>query len=172
MHSSSTPAETELLRELEQLRELHPSFDATAHAVVASLRDKNAPVSWVGIYEARFDGRLRLGPFCGPPTDHVFVPPGRGVCGTAIREQRLVYAPDVSRFQGYLRGFADTRSELAVPIMNPDQVFGLINLHGDRVDAFPGPVQGQLERVAQWLADLFERRDLDSLDACPRLLSA
>ncbi len=158
--------------ELERMGAGDESFDRTVYRLLSQLLEHNPRFSWIGVYEARFDGSLHLGPFAGKPTDHVFVPAGRGICGQVMRAQQTLYVPDVRGFDGYLAGIAETRSELVVPVMNPEQVFGVLDLQSTEVDAFEGPVRAQLEEVAQWLADRFESRDLEPLDRCPRLLSA
>ena len=57
--------------------------------------------NWVGIYllKGKF---LELGPFVGAETDHTRIPIGRGVCGTAISENRDQNVPDVTSSSNYL----------------------------------------------------------------------
>src|SRR4051812_12034728 len=50
--------------------------------------------SWTGIYLLRGD-ELLLGPFVGPPTEHVRIPRGRGLCGRAVREEKDLNVGDV-----------------------------------------------------------------------------
>ena len=43
---------------------------------------------------------------------------GRGVCGTAAREDRSILVPDVHAFPGHISCDARSRSELVVPVRN------------------------------------------------------
>ena len=50
-------------------------------------------INWAGFYKMT-DGRLVLGPFQGK-TACIMIPVGRGVCGTAVAENRTQLVPDV-----------------------------------------------------------------------------
>jgi GAF domain-containing protein len=65
---------------------------------------------WTGVYELFSDDVLRLGPFVGAPTDHVFIGVGNGVCGTAVAERRNMNIPDVREITNYLACSVSTRS--------------------------------------------------------------
>ena len=61
---------------------------------------------------------------------------GKGIVGHVIRTGETVVAPDVSRDPHYIQGRAQTRSEIAVPIVSNDEVIGALNLESDELDAF------------------------------------
>jgi GAF domain-containing protein len=109
---------------------------------------------WVGVYLLE-DGELVLGPYVGAATDHVRIPVGRGVCGTAVAEDRDINVPDVRELDNYIACSVGTRSELVVLIREPEtgRVLGQLDLDSDRVAAFTSEDERELKRVADWLGD-------------------
>jgi GAF domain-containing protein len=91
-----------LLEQLEVLAGRGTSFDQVLEAAVQGLHSLNPRFHWTGIYELFPDQVLRLGPFVGAPTDHVFIGVGQGVCGTAVAEKRNMNIPDVRQVANYL----------------------------------------------------------------------
>ena len=109
---------------------------------------------WVGVYLLE-DGELVLGPYVGAATDHVRIPVGRGVCGTAVAEDRDINVPDVRELDNYIACSVGTRSELVVLIREPEtgRVRGQLDLDSDRVAAFTSEDERELKRVADWLGE-------------------
>src|SRR2546428_2393553 len=83
--------------------------------------------SWTGIYLLRGD-ELVLGPFVGPPTEHVRIPRGRGLCGRAVREEKDLNVGDVASQPEYLACSADVRSELIVLVRDQGEIVGQIDI--------------------------------------------
>jgi len=113
---------------------------------------------WTGIYELYPDGMLRLGPFIGAPTDHVFIGVGEGVCGTAVKEQKNQNIPDVTKVQNYLACSTETRSELVVLIRSGDTIHGQIDIDSHEVAAFEGGIEDAVQQVADYLAIQYGER--------------
>jgi len=113
---------------------------------------------WTGIYELYPDGMLRLGPFIGAPTDHVFIGVGEGVCGTAVKEQKNQNIPDVTKVQNYLACSTETRSELVVLIRSGNVIHGQIDIDSHEVAAFEGGIENAVQEVADYLAQLYSAR--------------
>src|SRR5881296_4212130 len=101
-----------ICRELDRLKQRGAALEDLLASAVELLHESNPRFHWTGIYELFPDNVLRLGPFIGAPTDHVFIAVGRGICGTAVAEMRNINVPDVSKAQNYLACSASTRSEL------------------------------------------------------------
>src|SRR5712692_10486328 len=93
---------------LEELARSGTSLDRILRNAVELLHRSNPRFHWTGIYELFPDDVLRLGPFIGAPTDHVFIAVGRGICGTAVAEKRNINVPDVSKASNYLACSAAT----------------------------------------------------------------
>src|SRR4029077_1477859 len=117
------PQVDKIIAELDRLQKSGAPFEDLLKAAVHGLHELDPRFHWTGIYELFPDNVLRLGPFIGAPTDHVFIGVGRGVCGTAVAERRNINVPDVSKAQNYLACSASTRSELVVLIRKGDRVF-------------------------------------------------
>ena len=148
----------EICSELDGLRETGSDFEALLATAVDRLHESDPRFHWTGIYELYPDDVLRLGPFVGAPTDHVFIAVGRGVCGTAVAEKRNLNIPDVSKEINYLACSAATRSELVVLIRKGDRIFAQVDIDSHELDAFDAEAVACVERVAEWLADAYADR--------------
>ncbi len=105
---------------------------------------------WCGIY--RLDGDLILDAYVGTATDHVRIPVGRGVCGTAIAENANQVIDDVRELSNYLSCSAQTRSEIVVLIRDGETVLGQIDIDGHTVGAFDDSDELMLVALAEMLA--------------------
>jgi GAF domain-containing protein len=110
---------------------------------------------WTGIYELFPDDVLRLGPFVGAPTDHVFIAVGKGVCGTAVAERRNINVPDVSKVANYLACSTSTKSELVILIRRGETIYAQIDIDSHEPGAFDAEAVKRVERVAEWLAGAY-----------------
>jgi GAF domain-containing protein len=108
---------------------------------------------WVGVY-ALHGNELLLDEFVGEATEHTRIPVGKGVCGTAVSENRNVVVEDVRDLENYLSCNIDTRSEIVVLIRNQDgRVLGQIDADGHEVGAFGPQDEQALGEIAEFLAD-------------------
>lgn len=148
----------QLLDRLETMRRGGAGFDAILEAAMQGLHDLDPRFHWTGIYELFPDDVLRLGPFVGAPTDHVFIGVGTGVCGTAVAERRNLNIPDVREISNYLACSASTRSELVVLIRTGDTIHAQIDIDSHQVAAFDARAEAAVQRVADWLAALYDER--------------
>src|SRR5262249_30035495 len=99
---------------LDELARDGADLEKILASAVELLHRSDPRFHWTAIYELYPDDVLRLGPFVGAPTDHVFIAVGRGVCGTAVAENRNINVPDVRKASNYLACSSQTRSELVV----------------------------------------------------------
>jgi GAF domain-containing protein len=141
-----------VIARLDQLAREDAPLETLLEEAVRGLHEIDARFHWTGIYELFEDHMLRLGPFVGAPTDHVFIGVGNGVCGTAVAERRNMNVPDVREITNYLACSTETRSELVVLIREGETIFGQIDIDSDRVAAFDEEAVVQVQRVADWLA--------------------
>ena len=145
----------ELIARLDALAASGAEFELVLEAAVQGVHQLDPRFHWTGIYELFPDNVLRLGPFIGAPTEHVFIGVGKGVCGTAVAEKRNMNIPDVSRTPNYLACSSDTRSELVVLIRDGDTIHAQIDIDSHELAAFDESTVTQVERVADWLAHLY-----------------
>ena len=71
-----------------------------------------------------------------------------------MRSGTTVVVGDVTQDPRYLTTLGTTRSEIVVPVLDPErrQVVGLLDVESDLPDAFGGEDQGRLEACAAALA--------------------
>jgi len=147
----------EICRALETMLDEGAGLETVLSRAVEFLHGSNPRFHWTGIYELHPDDVLRLGPFIGAPTDHVFIAVGRGVCGTAVAEKRDIVVPDVSKASNYLACSTSTQSELVVLIRRGDRIFAQIDIDSHELDAFDPATVAQVREVANCLAGAYER---------------
>ena len=147
-----------LLSQLETLVAAGASFEAVLEAAVNGAHQLSPRFDWTGIYELYPDDVLRLGPFIGSPTDHVFIGVGTGVCGTAVAEKRNLNIPDVRKITNYLACSTETRSELVILIRSGDRIHAQIDIDSHEVAAFDDDAVASVQRVADWLARRYQAR--------------
>jgi GAF domain-containing protein len=147
-----------LIQRLDRMVEDGASFESVLEAAVGGTHQLDPRFDWTGIYELYPDNILRLGPFVGSPTDHVFIGVGTGVCGTAVAEKRNLNIPDVRLITNYLACSTETRSELVILIRSGDVIHAQIDIDSHQVAAFDDAAVDKVQRIADWLARRYEAR--------------
>jgi len=147
----------EICGRLEELRCSGAGLEEILTRAVDLLHQSNPRFHWTGIYELYPDNVLRLGPFLGAPTDHVFIAVGRGVCGTAVAEKRNINVPDVRQAPNYLACSSETRSELVILIRSGNKIYAQIDIDSHELDAFDRDAVSRVEKVAEYLAEAYAR---------------
>jgi L-methionine (R)-S-oxide reductase len=112
-----------------------------------------APFTSVYAYMLRA-GELGLEAFAGRPTEHVRIPVGMGVCGTAIATGQDQVVPDVTAIDNYLACNGDTRSELVVLIKRGSSILGQLDVDSDMPAGFTPAHHAAVKQVANALAVL------------------
>ncbi|HKZ22272.1 MAG TPA: GAF domain-containing protein [candidate division Zixibacteria bacterium] len=146
----------EICLKLEGLKNQGANLEKLLSSAVELLHDSNSRFDWTGIYELFPDNVLRLGPFIGAPTEHVFIAVGQGVCGTAVAEKRNINVPDVSKAPNYLACSASTKSELVILIRKGETIFSQIDIDSHSYNAFDPETVQLVEKVADWLAETYQ----------------
>ena len=91
-------------------------------------------INWAGFYLME-NGSLLLGPFQGK-TACIRIPIGRGVCGTAAREDRTLLVPDVHLFSGHIACDSASNSEIVLPIHKDGTVIGVLDIDSPKKNRF------------------------------------
>jgi GAF domain-containing protein len=90
---------------------------------------------WIGFYLVEND-QLVLGPFQGPVAC-TRIAKGKGVCGTAWRENKTMLIPDVEQFPGHIACSAQSKSEIVLPFYNgQNQIAGVLDIDSDQLETF------------------------------------
>ena len=146
--SATADAYRDTLEAIERILDRGGEADDVLRQVVEVLHDRCPHYSWVGIYLVE-GSDLVLGPWKGPQaTEHVRIPIGQGICGTAAATGRTEVVDDVNADARYLACFPSTRSEIVVPIAYEGRVVGEIDIDSDEPAAFTEADRVFLERVA------------------------
>ncbi|HLS59646.1 MAG TPA: GAF domain-containing protein [Virgibacillus sp.] len=119
---------------------------ANASALLNQLLDD---INWVGFYIWR-DTELVLGPFQGLPAC-IRIPYGKGVCGTAVMERKTQRVADVSKFPGHIVCDAASQSEIVIPLMINDTIYGVLDIDSPMTDRFDEVDQSFLEEFVHIL---------------------
>src|SRR5690625_4320547 len=104
---------------------------ANASALLNQFLDN---VNWVGFYIWKQD-ELVLGPFQGLPAC-VRIPYGKGVCGTAVKELKTQRVADVSSFPGHITCDAASQSEIVIPMLVNNEIYGVLDIDSPIKDRF------------------------------------
>ena len=119
-------------------------------AVAAALIQGRMHFFWTGFYRVA-DGVLVLGPFQGPEAC-MRIGYGKGVCGTAWKEDRTVVVPDVEKFPGHIACSRLSRSEIVVPLHEEGRVSAVLDIDSTEEGTFDEVDAIWLEMIAELLA--------------------
>jgi GAF domain-containing protein len=90
--------------------------------------------NWVGFYLVK-DEQLVLGPFHGQPAC-IRIPIGRGVCGTAVSENKIQLIDDVHQFSGHIACDVASNSEIVLPIRQNNQIIAVLDIDSPNIARF------------------------------------
>lgn len=136
-----------LLKQLKALIEDENDEIALLSNVSALLNQFLDKINWVGFYIWKND-ELVLGPFQGLPAC-TRISYGKGVCGTAFKEQKTVRVPDVSKFPGHIVCDAASQSEIVIPIFVHGKGYGVLDIDSPILNRFDDIDQTYLEKFVQ-----------------------
>ncbi|QTH65241.1 GAF domain-containing protein [Psychrosphaera ytuae] len=130
----------EIVMQASALCDGEPNRIANLANISAILFDRLEDINWAGFYlmadNLAGDGKeLVLGPFQGKPAC-VRIPVGRGVCGTAVAENKTQLVEDVHAFEGHIACDAASNSEVVVPIEVNGQVVAVLDIDSPSLARF------------------------------------
>ncbi|SET45446.1 GAF domain-containing protein [Oceanobacillus limi] len=138
-----------MIKQLQSLLEGEKDKVANLSNASALLNQFLNEVNWVGFYLWKED-QLVLGPFQGLPAC-IRIPYGKGVCGTAIKEQKTQRIENVHHFPGHIACDSASQSEIVIPIFIDNEVFGVLDIDSPIVDRFDETDQIYLEKFVDTL---------------------
>lgn len=112
----------------------------------ALLWEQLPDINWVGFYKLH-EGALVLYPFQGKPAC-IRIETGRGVCGAAVRENRVQLVEDVHQFPGHIACDSASRSEIVLPLHVHGNIWGVLDIDSPRVGRFSQQDREGLEEIA------------------------
>lgn len=123
-----------VIRQLNALAEISSEPVPVMANAAALLFYAMEDINWAGFYLVK-DGALLLGPFQGKVAC-VKIEKGKGVCGAAWAEDRLLLVPDVHAFPGHIACDSASRSEIVIPLHRDGAVFAVLDLDSPRSARF------------------------------------
>lgn len=91
-------------------------------------------VNWVGFYVVK-NNFLQLSAFQGKPAC-IKIAKGNGVCGYSYATSTIQRIKNVHEFSGHIACDSATNSEIVVPIILDNQVFGVLDIDSISYDRF------------------------------------
>ena len=108
-------------------------------------------INWSGFY-LMDQGKLLLAPFCGLPAC-TLIPPGRGVCGTAVLKDAVQRVVNVHEFPGHIACDSASNSEIVIPLHAEGRVVGVLDIDSPLIGRFDETDETQLLRIVSLLEE-------------------
>lgn len=121
------------------------SDDIANMANVSAMVQETFGFWWTGFYRVQ-EETLVLGPFQGPLAC-TRIAYGRGVCGSAWKEQRTLVVPDVELFPGHIACSSASRSEIVVPVWRAGRILAVLDIDSEHLATFDETDRLWLERL-------------------------
>lgn len=104
---------------------------------------------WTGFYLVK-GNELILGPYQGPLAC-LRIAYGRGVCGTAWKEERTIVVPDVEEFPGHIACSSESKSEIVIPLRQNGLIKGVLDIDSEKHATFDDTDALWLEKITNIL---------------------
>ena len=118
-------------------------------ANVAAMKHTTFGFWWTGFYRVVGE-ELVLGPFQGPLACSR-IKYGRGVRGTAWKQQQTQVVPDVELFPGHIACSSLSRSEIVVPVWQGDEIVAVLDIDSEHLATFDDVDKEWLEKIVALL---------------------
>lgn len=106
-------------------------------------------INWSGYYFMR-NGELVLGPFGGKPAcSRIKI--GKGVCGSAVLNKKTYLVPNVHEFEGHIACDSASNSEIVIPIIKEDIVYGVLDIDSPIINRFDETDRKYIEKFVEKL---------------------
>lgn len=119
---------------------------SNASALINEALDR---INWAGFYLMKEDN-LILGPFQGKVAC-VKIQLGKGVCGTAAKNEQTQLVEDVHKFAGHIACDSASNSEIVVPIKVNGKIVGVLDIDSPEISRFDDQDKEGLEAVVHIL---------------------
>lgn len=135
-----------LLPQIKALVEGENDFIANIANIIAALK-YGMNFFWIGIFFVK-QNELVLGPFQGPVacTRIAF---GKGVCGTAWKERKIIIVGDVEKFSNHIACSSESKSEIVVPCFKDEKIVAVLDVDSDKLNDFDETDKKYLEEVVK-----------------------
>ena len=143
---SKTEKYEALIPQLKSLVESEPDTIANMANISAALKEVFS-FYWVGFYIVRGE-QLVLGPFQGPIAC-TRIRYGKGVCGTAWKEQKTILVPNVDEFPGHIACSSLSKSEIVIPVFRQEEVVAVLDVDSESLNYFDKTDEKYLSEIVE-----------------------
>lgn len=121
----------------------------------AFIKQEFKDVSWAGFYLNQ-DEQLILGPFQGLVACTI-IPFDKGVCGACAKNLTTLRVANVHEFSGHIACDSASNSEIVLPIVIDDSLYGVLDLDSTNFNRFQEDDQLMLEKLVNILIKHLKR---------------
>ena len=107
-------------------------------------------LNWAGFYFLESD-TLVLSAFQGKPAC-IEIPVGKGVCGTAVKEEQTLVVPNVHAFPGHIACDSASNSEIVVPVFQGKKVIAVLDIDSTEFNTFDHTDKEWLEKIVSLIS--------------------
>ena len=123
-----------LTEQLKTLAEDEPNYMPVLSNAAAILYGSMDDLNWAGFY-LMDKGSLLLGPFQGKVAC-IRIALGKGVCGTAARDDEAQLVENVHEFPGHIACDSASNSEVVIPLHKNGKVVGVLDIDSPSLARF------------------------------------
>ncbi len=140
-----------LLKQVKSLLVKEDNILSNLSNLSAALKEAFDKISWVGFY--LYDGtKLYLGPFQGKVAC-TNIEIGKGVCGTSAKLRKTVVVQDVEKFPGHIACDPGSRSEIVIPMIKDNNLFGVLDVDSAELNSFNSIDRENMEAICNFLTN-------------------
>ncbi|ERK18015.1 MAG: GAF domain-containing protein [Pantoea sp.] len=150
----------DLNRDARALLAGETSFLAALGNCSALLFERLEGVNWAGFYLLTEANTLVLGPFQGKIAC-VRIPVGKGVCGTAIAEEKVQRVEDVHAFPGHIACDAASNAEIVIPLKVNGTLVGVLDIDSTVYSRFDSEDETGLVALTDGLCEVLAGSDIE-----------
>ncbi|EAY19149.1 UPF0067 protein yebR, putative [Trichomonas vaginalis G3] len=122
----------------------------------ALINEHMANLNWCGFYMLNSKDILVLGPFQGK-TACTRIPIGKGVCGGAVAQAKILRVPDVHKFPGHIACDSASNSEIVLPVYINGKICGVLDIDSPLLDRFSEEDEKGLKECVDILGSHLEK---------------
>lgn len=140
-------------RIITQLQDLLQATDdpiARMATVSSLLYHKMRNYFWFGFYRL-IDGELLVGPYQGSIACQK-LQKDTGVCWACLNQQKSIIVPDVEKFPGHIACDARSKSEIVIPVRDPEgKVIAILDADSEKLNTYDQIDEINLRRISEMI---------------------